>query len=159
MDRKVYSPFAGWRLLYINTSNRSSLLILSISSIFWGFPGGSDGKESACNIGDLGSIPGLERSPGERNSYPLQYSGLENSMDRAAWHALVHASQRVRHNFHFTSVFLLTFSLLEWAVFKIKLLPKSPTRIVDTSNFHHNFISFQFIYFKGILLQSLQLQS
>ena len=78
-----------------------------------GLPGGSDGKESACNIGDLGSIPGLERSPGERNSYPLQYSGLENSMDRAAWHAIVHASQRVRHNFHFTSVFLLTFSLLE----------------------------------------------
>ena len=41
---------------------------------------GSDSKESACNVGDLGSIPGLERSPGEGNSYPLQYSGLENSM-------------------------------------------------------------------------------
>ena len=47
-----------------------------------GFPGGSDGKESACNVGDLGSIPGLGRSPGEGNSYPLQYSCLENSMDR-----------------------------------------------------------------------------
>jgi len=45
------------------------------------FPGGSAGKESACNAGDLGSIPGLGRSPGERNSYLLQYSGLENSMD------------------------------------------------------------------------------
>ena len=45
-----------------------------------GFPGGSVGKESACNAGDLGSIPGLERSPGEGNGYPLQYSGLENSM-------------------------------------------------------------------------------
>ena len=45
------------------------------------FPGGSAGKESACNAGDLGSIPGLGRSPGEGNSYPLQYSGLENSMD------------------------------------------------------------------------------
>ena len=43
-----------------------------------GFPGGSDGKESACNVGDLGLIPGLGRSPGEENSYPLQYSGLEN---------------------------------------------------------------------------------
>ena len=44
-------------------------------------PGGSDGKESACKAGDLGSIPGLGRSPGEGISHPLQYSGLENSMD------------------------------------------------------------------------------
>ena len=46
-----------------------------------GFPGGSDSKESACRVGGLGLIPGLERSPGEGNGYPLQYSGLENSMD------------------------------------------------------------------------------
>jgi len=46
-----------------------------------GFPGGSAGKESACNVGDLGLIPGLERSPGEGKSYPLQYFGLENSMN------------------------------------------------------------------------------
>ena len=46
-----------------------------------GFPGSSAGKESACNAGDLGSIPGLGRSPGEGNSYSLQYSGLENSTD------------------------------------------------------------------------------
>jgi len=46
-----------------------------------GFPGGSDGTESACNAGDLGSIPGIGRSPGEGKGYPLQYSGLENSMD------------------------------------------------------------------------------
>ena len=45
------------------------------------FPGGSDGKESACNEGDLGSIPGLERSSGEGNGNPLQYSCLENPMD------------------------------------------------------------------------------
>ena len=45
-----------------------------------GFPGGSAGKETACNVGDLGSVPGLERSPGEEKGYPLQYSGLENSM-------------------------------------------------------------------------------
>ena len=48
---------------------------------FEGFPCGSAGKESICNAGDLGSIPGLERSPGEGKGYPLQYSGLENSMD------------------------------------------------------------------------------
>ena len=49
--------------------------------IFLGFPGGSAGKESACNVGDLGSISGLGRSPGEGKGYPPQYSGLENSMD------------------------------------------------------------------------------
>ena len=46
-----------------------------------GFSDGSDGKESACNVGDLGSVPVLGRSPGEGNGYPLQYSGLENSTD------------------------------------------------------------------------------
>ena len=50
-----------------------------------GFPNGSDSKVSACNAGDLGSIPGLGRSPGEGNSNPFQYSCLENSMDRGAW--------------------------------------------------------------------------
>ena len=55
-----------------------------------GFPGGSDGQESACNAGDLGLIPGLGRSPGEGNGHPLQYSFLENSMDRGAWWATVH---------------------------------------------------------------------
>ena len=46
-----------------------------------GFPCGSASKESACNVGDLGSVPGLGRSPGEGKGYPLEYSGLENSMD------------------------------------------------------------------------------
>ena len=50
-----------------------------------GFPGGSEVKASACNVGDLGSIPGLGRSPGEGNGNPLQYSCLENPMDRGAW--------------------------------------------------------------------------
>ena len=60
------------------------------------FPGGSDGKESACNAGDLGLIPGLGRSPGEGNGYPLQYSGLENFMDRGAWQATVHGVAKSR---------------------------------------------------------------
>ena len=47
----------------------------------WGFPCGSSGKESPCNVGDLGSIPGLGSSPGEGKGYPLQYSGMENSMN------------------------------------------------------------------------------
>ena len=55
-----------------------------------GFPDGSDGKESTYNAGDLGSIPGSGRSPGERHGNPLQYSCLENPMDRGAWWAIVH---------------------------------------------------------------------
>ena len=58
-----------------------------------GFPDGLAGKESACNVGELGSIPGLERSVGEGNSYPLQYSGLENSID-----CIIHGSHRVGHD-------------------------------------------------------------
>ena len=57
---------------------------MSAASKLLGFPGGPEGKASACNVGDLGSIPGLGRSPGEGNGNPLQYSCLENPMDRAA---------------------------------------------------------------------------
>ena len=64
-----------------------------VTPVFLGCPGGSDGKESAHNVGDLGSIPGLERSPGEGKGYPLQYSRLERSMD-----CIVHGLQRVGHN-------------------------------------------------------------
>ena len=70
-----------------------------------GFPGGSAGKESACNAGGLGLIPGLGRSPGEGNGNPLQYSCLENPMDGGAWWATVHgvAKSRTRlSNFTFT---------------------------------------------------------
>ena len=67
----------------------ASVLFVSHFACF-GFPGSSDGKQSACNTGDLGSIPGLERSPGKGNDYPLQYSCLENPMDRGAWQAPVH---------------------------------------------------------------------
>ena len=61
-----------------------------------GLPGGSDGKESACNAGDPCLIPGLGRSPGGGNGYPLQYSGLENPMDRGAWSASVHRIAKSR---------------------------------------------------------------
>ena len=64
-----------------------------------GFPCGSAGKESACNVGDLGSIPGMERSPGEGKGYPLQYSGLENSMDYKVYG--VAKSQTHLSDFHF----------------------------------------------------------
>ena len=63
------------------------------------FPYGSVGKESACNVGDLGSIPGLGRSPGEGKGYPLQYSGLENSMDYTV-HGVPKSQTRLS-DFHF----------------------------------------------------------
>ena len=63
-----------------------------------GFPGGSVGKESACHAGDPVSIPGLGRPPGEGNGNPLQYSYLENPMDRGVWQATVHGVTRVRHD-------------------------------------------------------------
>ena len=60
------------------------------------FPGGSDGKASAYNVGDLGLISGLGRSPGERNGNPLQYSCLENPTDGRAWWAAVHGVAKSR---------------------------------------------------------------
>ena len=71
-----------------------------ISLTYLGFPDSSVGKESACNAGDLGSIPGLGKSPGEGIGYPLWYSCLENPMDRGAWwaHKEYMGSQRVGHD-------------------------------------------------------------
>ena len=68
------------------------------------FPGVSDSKESACNVADLSSIPGLGRSPGEGNSYPLQYSGLENSMNFVV-HGVAKSWPRLSDfHFHFSTV-------------------------------------------------------
>ena len=75
-----------------------------------GFPGGSEVKASAWNAGDSGSIPGLGRSPGEGTGNPLQYSCLENPMDRGAWWATVHGVTKSRTrlsdftSLHFTSL-------------------------------------------------------
>ena len=76
-----------------------------------GFPDGSAGKESACNVGDLGSIPGLGRSPGEEKGYPLQYSGLENSMDCIA-HGVA-KSQTLLSDFHLVNLILIIASSMD----------------------------------------------
>ena len=60
----------------------------------WDFPGGSDGKEAACNTGDPGLLHALGRSPGEGSGYPFQYSCLENSVDREAWQVAVHGVKK-----------------------------------------------------------------
>ena len=72
-----------WKNSVLNTTN-------AYLYIYMGLPGGLEVKESAWNVGDLGSIPGLGRSPGERNGNPLQYSCLENPMEGGAWWAAVH---------------------------------------------------------------------
>ena len=74
-----------------------------------GFPGGSDGKQSACNAGDPGLIPGSGRPPGEENDNPLQYSCLENPMDGGAQQATVHGITR---SWTRLSDFTFTFTLL-----------------------------------------------
>ena len=71
---------------------KSSLLIIT-GATFPGFPSGSNGKESASNAGDPGSIPEWGRSPGEENGFPLQYYYLENSMDGGVWRVTVHGLQ------------------------------------------------------------------
>ena len=68
----------------------NTLFILNTQQPCRGFPGGSVGKESTCDAGDPGLIPGLGRSSGEGNGYPSQDSCLENPMDREAWQATVH---------------------------------------------------------------------
>ena len=75
---------------FLRVMSPTSFIYDDTEHLFMGFPGGSDGKESACNAGDPGSIPVLGRSLGEGNGYPLQYSWLKNPMDIGAWWAAVH---------------------------------------------------------------------
>ena len=101
-------------------------------SCIWGvLPGGSAGKESTCKAGDLGSIPGLERSPGEGKGFPLQYSSLENSTDTVhrvakSWTGLSD------FDFHFTGVLLLLFtqfSVPTWPCHSLILLRSRVTSL------------------------------
>ena len=101
--------FSSWNPLYlILVEPLQPSLCLTVCMVYFfhpvtfdlGFPGASAGKESAYNAGDLGLIPGLGRSPGEGKGYPLQYSGLENSMD-CIGHGIAKSRTRLS-NFHFT---------------------------------------------------------
>ena len=82
----------------MNTLVRSRTFMETVNGFYWGFPGGTDGKESACNVADQGSIPGLGKSPGEGNGYPLQDSCLGNSIDREPGGLQSMGSKRVRHD-------------------------------------------------------------
>ena len=87
-----------------------ALLCFPLSRTPLGFPGGSDGKESDCNAGVLGSIPGLGKSPRGGHGNPLQYSCLENPMDRGPWQATVHGVMKSQTQL---SDFTLHFHALE----------------------------------------------
>ena len=93
-----------WKRVIAMTSVFSLQSSVSLCpALFWGFPCGSAGKESTYNAGDLRSIPGLRRSPGEEKGYPLQYSGLENSKD-----CIVTRSRTQLSDFHFLSASFCT---------------------------------------------------
>ena len=94
------------------------MYVVHLYLFIMGFPGDLDGKESACNAGDLGSIPGLGRSPGEGNGYPLQYSCLENSKDRGVWKAIV---TWVTKELDRTEQLTLTYSCIDGHLFLIFL--------------------------------------
>ena len=98
--RATYSSILAWRILWTEEPGRLQSIWSQRVRHDWatftslhlslGFPRGSNRKEFACNARDLGSVPGLERSPGEGHDNPLQYSCLENPMDWGAWWATVH---------------------------------------------------------------------
>ena len=91
-----------------------------------GFPGSSDGKESPCNVGDLGLSPGLGRSPGEGKSYPLQHSCLQNSVDRGAWQATVHG---VTNSILFIIIIFKSFLALLCGMWDLSSLTRHQTHI------------------------------
>ena len=111
-----------WRSLEILRGLWGSLEI-------WGFPCGSAGKESACSAGDLRSIPGLGKFPGEGNSYPLQYSGLENSIDCVVHEVTKSCTQLSYFHFHFLGD-PVEHSWTQWKNQRAgKYLAKAPTQI------------------------------
>ena len=98
VQQKLTQQFVNYSSIKVNNNNiyvfQSLFLIINVTyGSLWSFPGGTSGKEPTCQcrrLGDMGSILGLERSPGGGHGNPLQYSHLENPMDRRAWWVLVH---------------------------------------------------------------------
>ena len=109
-NKKIKCDF--WWLIILMEYNISifKFYILSLVCLLWASLG-SDGKEFACNVGYLDSVSGLGRSPGEGNSYPLQYSGLKNSMGREAWQATVHGVTKSQTGLSYTKAVKTTFML------------------------------------------------
>ena len=121
----LYSTFQAlaWPYVVLKlTVSHFLYFTYDVPSAYQGFPGGSD-KKSACSAGDLGSILGSGRSPREGNGYPLQYSCLENTMDRGAWQATVHcvAKSRIQLS-NFTFCLVLSKYFNSWCSQNILIL-------------------------------------
>ena len=100
-----------------------------LTPIFLGFLCGSAGKESTCNMGDLGSIPGLGRSSGERQSYPLQYSGLENLMDCIV-NGVTELDMTKQLSLHFTSYTLVCMCPCQFSNLSLPILPSNNQKFI-----------------------------
>ena len=94
-EMATHSSILAWKIPWMEEPGRPQS---TGRKNMWGFPGGSDSKETACNSGDPGSIPGSGRSPWRRECYPLQYSCWENSTDRGPWRATVHGVTKNRYD-------------------------------------------------------------
>ena len=104
-------------------------------SLYYGFPSSSNGKVSVCNIGNLGSIPGLGRSPGEGNGSPLQCSCLENPMDGEAWQTTVHGVTKSWTRLRdFTFTFISLYDLLS-CVFLIRIKPVLELTLLNSNDY------------------------
>ena len=110
LQRELYK-FTELKSIYCTLCSHNCLYflhfqnLLTLKRVLWGFCDGSAGKESTCHVGDLGSVPGLGRSPGEGNGNPLQYSGLENSMD-----SIVHGVTK-------SQTWLSDFQFFTWVIY------------------------------------------
>ena len=118
---QFYQHYASRRLSFLPWVFLAPLLNISWLYVleFKGFPVGSDGKESACSAGDLCWIPGLGRSPGKGNGNPLQYSCLENSLNRGAWWVIVYRVTRSNTTEWLTLILEFSsglFILFHWSV-------------------------------------------
>ena len=135
----------NWMLKLSNSLFSFSIYLLSTSYIY--FPAGSEGKESACNAGDPGSISGLERSSGEGNGNPLQYSCLENLMDGGAWQATApwgrkesDTTQRLHFHSHFTTSTCHVLHTTSMSGYRAMGVFKWIKEILSLSSWHENLV-------------------
>ena len=129
----VYGKERVWLCIWVR-QNRIPWVLKEYFNIRMDFSAGSEGKESACNAGDLGSVTGLGGSPGKRNGNPLQYSFLENPMDGGAWQFTIHG--------------VAESDVTEWLHFNIRIKKFCVCHILQKCNYRSIHLSFRFCNFK-----------
>ena len=132
------SPIESKRLFYTSVKHKIfKVRFIKICFMFYRLPWWLSGKESAHSMGDLGSIPGLGRSPGKGNGNPLQYSCLGNSMDRGTWRVTAHELQRVQHDWATNIMLYNSLSLLYSSMSFDKCIQSCGNHHCDTEQFYH----------------------